>query len=47
MVVRKSGQYSLGDTRSALGFDPPPRGRALGVLREGIRKRMRARHARG
>jgi len=47
IVVRKSGQYDLADTRSALGFASPPPGRPLGALREGIRKRMRVRHARG
>src|SRR3954470_6603571 len=47
IVVRKSGQDGLDDTRSALGFDSPPPGRSLGTLRGGIRKRMRARHARG
>jgi len=46
IVVRRSGRFSLADTRAALGFEPRPEGRSLNELREGIRKRMRTRHAR-
>jgi antitoxin PrlF len=46
IVVRRSGQYALHDTRAALGFEAPPRAQSVEALREGIRKRMRARHAR-
>ena len=46
IVVRRSGQYDLAATRSALGFVSPPRSHSLEELREGIRARMRGRHAR-
>jgi AbrB family looped-hinge helix DNA binding protein len=46
IIVRRSGQYVLADTRAALGLDQPPARRSLEALREGIRQRMRARHAR-
>jgi AbrB family looped-hinge helix DNA binding protein len=46
IVVRRSGQYDLDATRSALGFSSPPRNHSVEELREGIRARMRRRHAR-
>ena len=46
IVVRRSGQYDLDATRSALGLSSPPPGHSLEELREGIRARMRGRHAR-
>jgi antitoxin PrlF len=44
IVVRRSGRFSLADTRAALGFESRPETHSLRALREGIRKRMRARH---
>ncbi|HET6148194.1 MAG TPA: AbrB/MazE/SpoVT family DNA-binding domain-containing protein [Polyangia bacterium] len=46
IVVRRSGQYDLEATRSALGLSSPPRSHSHEELREGIRARMRLRHAR-
>jgi AbrB family looped-hinge helix DNA binding protein len=46
IVVRKGGQHSLADTRSALGLRNLPKARPLEALREGLRDRVRSRHAR-
>ncbi len=45
IVVRRAGQYSSEDVHRAL-FVGPPRPRTLDELKEGIRTRMRRRHAR-
>jgi antitoxin PrlF len=42
--VRRVGQYSSEDLHQAL-FKSPPGPRALGELKEGIRRYMRRRHA--
>jgi len=46
IVVRKSGRHTLVDTRRSLGFANAPAPRKLSELREGIRARLRAKHAR-
>jgi AbrB family looped-hinge helix DNA binding protein len=45
IVVRKAGQFSIAQTRAALGFGAPPKRRSSQELKEGIRQRMRKRHA--
>ncbi len=47
IVVRKAGRYTLSDTRAALNFEQRPRPRTGEALKAGIRKLLRARHARG
>jgi antitoxin PrlF len=44
-VVRKSGHFGIAETRAALGFGATPKRRSLSQLKEGIKKRTRARHA--
>jgi antitoxin PrlF len=46
IVVRRAGRYSSEDIHRAL-FAKRPKQRALRELREGVRKYMRNRHARG
>lgn len=46
IVVRKGGQHTLADTRAALGLKRPPKAHSLEALREGLRARVRKRHAR-
>jgi len=45
IVVRKAGRYSSEDIHRAV-FEKSPRRRALGELREAIRRHLRAKHAR-
>jgi AbrB family looped-hinge helix DNA binding protein len=46
VVVRRSNRFGLDDTRKALGLSRPPRRRSIDQLDEGIRARMRRKHAR-
>ena len=46
MVVRRAGRYTSEDVHRAL-FPTTPRRRTLKELKEGIRKYVRGRHARG
>jgi AbrB family looped-hinge helix DNA binding protein len=46
IVVRRSGRYTSDDIHRALFHKEPPKARKLEELKEGIRRRMRARHAR-
>ena len=47
VVVRRSGRYSSGEIHQALFGPQPPVPRPLAELKEGIRRHVRARHARG
>jgi antitoxin PrlF len=47
IVVRRSGRYSSEDLHRAVFPDGPPAKRTLAELKEGIRKYMRKKHARG
>jgi antitoxin PrlF len=47
IVVRRSGRYSFEDIRRSLFGDTRPRRRTLDELKQGIRRHMRKRHARG
>jgi AbrB family looped-hinge helix DNA binding protein len=44
LVVRRAGRYTSGDLHRAL-FQTPPERRSLADLKDGIRQRMRGRHA--
>lgn len=46
IVVRRMGRYSSKDIHKALFPMGPPKRRSLAELKEGIRQRMRTRHAR-
>jgi bifunctional DNA-binding transcriptional regulator/antitoxin component of YhaV-PrlF toxin-antitoxin module len=46
VVVRRAGRYSFEEIHQAL-FARKPRARGLAELKEGIRRHMRKRHARG
>ena len=46
VVVRRSGRYSSLEVQRALFGDKPPKRRGLAELKEGIRRNVRARHAR-
>ncbi len=46
VVVRRAGKVSSAEIHAVL-FPKPAKPRSLADLKEGIRKRMRARHARG
>ena len=45
LVVRKAGRYTLDDTRRALRLEAGPAQTSLAALREGIRRRVRGKHA--
>jgi bifunctional DNA-binding transcriptional regulator/antitoxin component of YhaV-PrlF toxin-antitoxin module len=45
MIVRRSGRYSSEDIHGAL-FQQPPAPRSLTDLKAGVRRHVRARHAR-
>lgn len=45
IVVRRAGRYSSEDVHRAL-FEEPPKPRTLEELKEGVRKSVKARHAR-
>jgi len=47
IIVRRAGRFSSGDIRSALFGATPPQPRTLDELKEGIRRYVRKRHARG
>jgi AbrB family looped-hinge helix DNA binding protein len=47
IVVRRSGRFSSEDLHRAVFPDGPPAKRTLAELKEGIRKHIRKRHARG
>jgi antitoxin PrlF len=47
VVVRRAGRYSSEDVHRALFPKKAPATRSLEDMREGIRRRMRKRHARG
>lgn len=46
IVVRRIGRYSSKDIHQALFPKGPPKRRSLAELKEGVRQRMRKRHAR-
>ena len=46
IVVRRKGRYSSEDIHKVLFPNGPPKRRSLAELKQGISKRMRARHAR-
>jgi AbrB family looped-hinge helix DNA binding protein len=47
ILVRRAGRYSSEDIHHALFPDGPPTPKSLDDLKEGIRKQVRKRHARG
>lgn len=47
ILVRRAGRYSSEDIHNALFPDGPPTPKSLDDLKEGIRKQVRKRHARG
>lgn len=47
VVVRRSGRYSSAEIHRALFGQRSPAPRGLSELKEGIRRHVRARHARG
>jgi len=47
ILVRRAGRYSSEDIHNALFPDGPPAPKSLDDLKEGIRKQVRKRHARG
>ncbi len=47
ILVRRAGRYSSEDIHNALFPDGPPATKSLDDLKEGIRKQVRKRHARG
>ena len=47
ILVRRAGRYSSEDIHNALFSDGPPTPKSLDDLKEGIRKQVRKRHARG
>jgi len=47
VIVRRSGRYTSADIHRALFGHENPRPRSMTELKEGIRKHVRARHARG
>ncbi len=46
IVVRRRGRFSSLDIHKALFPNGPPKKRSLAELKDGVRKRMRARYAR-
>ena len=46
IVIRRAGRYSFADMRAALFPSGPGRRRSLDELEDGIRARVRSRHAR-
>lgn len=46
IVVRRAGRYTFEDMHAALFPHGPPKARSLKELKDGIRARMRKRHAR-
>jgi AbrB family looped-hinge helix DNA binding protein len=46
IVVRRMGRYSSKDIHKALFPKGPPKRRSVAEMKEGIRRHMRARHAR-
>ena len=47
IVVTRGGRYECSDIRNALFNDTSPKPHSLDDLKEGIRKRMRRKYARG
>ncbi|MFN0022473.1 MAG: AbrB/MazE/SpoVT family DNA-binding domain-containing protein [Parvularculaceae bacterium] len=47
VVVRKAGRHTLDDAHKALFPDGPPPRKSLKELKEGVRKHIREKHARG
>ncbi|MEK6608129.1 MAG: AbrB/MazE/SpoVT family DNA-binding domain-containing protein [Myxococcota bacterium] len=47
VLVRRSGRYSADDVHRALFPQGPPPARTLSELKEGVRRRLRKRYARG
>jgi antitoxin PrlF len=47
IVVRRSGKYTFEDIHRALFPNGPPKRKSLKQLKDGIRKYVRERHARG
>jgi antitoxin PrlF len=47
IVVRRAGKYSSEDIHHAVFPDRAPTPKTLGEMKEGIRRRIRKRHARG
>jgi AbrB family looped-hinge helix DNA binding protein len=47
IVVRRAGRYTSEEVHRALFPDKEPRPRKLEELKEGVRKQVRKRHARG
>jgi antitoxin PrlF len=46
IIVRRTGRYSSKDIHKALFPKGPPKRRSIAEMKQGIRRRMRARHAR-
>lgn len=46
IVVRRMGRYSSKDIHQALFPKGPPKRRSVAAMKEGIRRRMKQRHAR-
>jgi AbrB family looped-hinge helix DNA binding protein len=46
IVVRRKGQYSSEDIHKVLFPEGPPKRRSVAEMKQGIAKRMQARHAR-
>jgi antitoxin PrlF len=47
LLVRRAGRYSSAEVGRALFPDGPPKPKSIQDLKEGVRKAIRARHARG
>jgi antitoxin PrlF len=47
VVVRRAGNYSFDDVHRAVFERPPKRAKDLAALKEGVRKHIRKKHARG
>ena len=47
IVVRRAGKYSFEDIHRALFPDGPPKRKSLKQMKDGIRRYVRERHARG
>ena len=47
IVVRKAGKFTSDDVHRVLFPKGPPKGKTLAKLKEGIKRHIRGRHARG
>ena len=47
ILVRRVGRFTSEDVHRVLFPRKPPKPRTLGAMKEGVRRHMRARHARG